>query len=1209
MKKIKKNNYFLRTVFTVLLCGFFSMSYGASPIYLSSGGNDSNDGTTSVLAVATLAQALTLVDADGTIIVSGDVAFTTEVVLAKNITIQGTTNTTDGFIGNSTGRFITNSGFNLTLTNLKISGGFAGATGNGGALLLSGGTVNITNVNFDNNKALLGGAIYAAAGTITVNDCTIQNNDNSGIAGSKGGGIYVLPTANVGLNVKNTLIKSNKTATDGGAIYYLDATNPFATTMKFTNCALVSNTAGTLGGGAHINNVLASATLDLSFINTTFCKNTVLGVSGGALLVAGILSTSSLNLINCTITENKVTGTTGVAGTGIRLLTPVAVGRTFIYNSIIENNTQSIAPTSTSTYADITIQGDNMAKLTMLKSIVGRYGGNATAITNFNTAFGSNNIVSYVTYSGGLTGFKANFGTFNTTSNFYPLLTGSSALSYGLNSYLTSLTPSITTDQIGNPRDQAPLCDAGAIQEIRIVATPPPTLTADATNNTVDNAIDITYTSDPTWQAAITAVKVGSTALIVTTDYVITNGNIQLKPSGLNTLLTVSGPKSITVTATGYNDAIVSQDINAGVPTKLTMRRQPTAPATNGAKLAVQPQVNVQDQYSNNIFVTDKVTGLPSTGNWTIGGTNVKGLEAGGYVNFSSMTATTAIAVTGATITFTLGSLTPVVSAAFDIPAPVIKTWTGTTDTTFNTASNWSDAAVPTSASWITIPSFGVTNFPAISSATTVVSITIETGASLTLNSGNNLTVSDAIVNNGTLTIENDSNLIQANNTANSGTGTTVVKRNSNPLKRLDFTLWSSPVTGSQTLADFSPLTSQSPNRFYSYDPIANQYVVAAFASPFATGAGYLIRMPNEGTANYNTGSETLSYPGQFIGTPNNGPVSVTTSTSGAYYSVGNPYPSTINAAAFLLGNTTDGTLYFWRKTNNEANSTGSAYATWTTFGTAASNAAPNNITPNGTIQVGQGFIVKSNSTSLSFTNAMRLGTASTQFFKTKQVAEKSRLWLNLTNATGAFSQALVGYVDGATTGVDNGIDGKYINDSPVALTSNINNEEYTIQGRPTFDATDVVALNFKTDAAGDYTIAIDHTDGVFANGQDIYLVDSKAGTETDLKAAAYNFTAAAGIDNSRFSLKYQKTLKVDVPAFNENSVIVYKSNGTIYVNSGKIGIKSIQVYDVQGRLLAERKNVKATTATLDNLKADNQVVFIKISGEDNSVVTKKVMN
>jgi hypothetical protein len=429
--------------------------------------------------------------------------------------------------------------------------------------------------------------------------------------------------------------------------------------------------------------------------------------------------------------------------------------------------------------------------------------------------------------------------------------------------------------------------------------------------------------------------------------------------------------------------------------------------------------------------------------------------------------------------------------------------------------------------------------------------------------------------------------------------------------------MWSSPVSGTQTLAQFSPMTSIDPvNRFYTYNPTSNLYANVASTSTFDTGKGYLIRMPkSDATTDYNAGTAPLTYNGEFTGIPNNGTLTLSGLTADKFYSVGNPYPSTISANAFISGNSTGGTLYFWRKRNAQA---GSAYATYTTFGGTASGNASTEV-PNGTIQVGQGFIVKTGvaATSLAFTNAMRVANNDNQFFKTKQV-QKDRVWVNLTRPatkTGtidiaeAFSQALIGYMDGATLGVDEGIDGKYINDSKVALTSSINDEEYTIQGRPAFDPTDVVALNFKTDADSEYTIALDHFDGVFAAGQDVYLVDSKTGTETDLKAGAYTFNATSGVDNARFSLKYQKTLKVDAPAFNENSVSVYKNNGALYVNSGFIAMSNIKVFDIQGRLVAEQKNLKSTTAVFNNLRAKNQVLIVKITGENNNVVSKKILN
>jgi len=501
--------------------------------------------------------------------------------------------------------------------------------------------------------------------------------------------------------------------------------------------------------------------------------------------------------------------------------------------------------------------------------------------------------------------------------------------------------------------------------------------------------------------------------------------------------------------------------------------------------------------------------------------------------------------------------------------------------------------------------------------------LTISGSGSLTQTAGN-LTVKNNLITSSTLgaaavVLENNANLTQGSaTTVNANSGAITVKRNSSLLSRLDYTLWSSPVANQNLLA-FSPATTTT--RFYNFNTTYNTGGVnGAFSAidpsinNFGAGSGYLIRMPN--TAVDAPATETFN--GQFTGVPNNGDVPVTLIDGLAaglrYNLVGNPYPSPIKMQNFVFDNTAniENTLYFWRKTNGA----GTAYCTWqagalvTDPGTFTTNGNAQSFNPADVIQTGQGFFVeaKSLATSLTFKNSQRIANTAGQFFKTKQQAELSKIWLNATNTAGDFSQLAVTYFAEASLGVDP-FDGKYINDSAFALTSNINNGEYTIQGRPAFDANDVVALNFKTNVAGDYTIAIDHSEGVFATGQDVYLVDSKTGTITNLKEGAYTFSAAAGADNTRFSLKYQKTLKVDAAAFNDNSVAVYKNNGTLYVNSTAKTITSIRVYDVQGRLIAEQNKVKANTATISNLKGNNQVLIVKVIGEDNSEVTKKVLN
>jgi hypothetical protein len=529
------------------------------------------------------------------------------------------------------------------------------------------------------------------------------------------------------------------------------------------------------------------------------------------------------------------------------------------------------------------------------------------------------------------------------------------------------------------------------------------------------------------------------------------------------------------------------------------------------------------------------------------------------------------------------------------------------TTTTWN-GSVWSTCTPTSAIDAIIAGTYTTTTNGAISAK----SLTVTASGSLTIATGTNVTVQNAVTNNGTMTIQNNANLIQVNNVANSGSVT--VNRNGSTLKRLDYTLWSSPVA-SQNLFNFSPLTVTP--RFYTYNEGIDKFSVVSNPSgtTFTPGRSFFIRMPDQYPANsgngtsYYAGSTTLAYPGVFTGTLNNGNISVTlTKGLNGYQAVGNPYPSVIDATAFINANAAniENTLYFWRKTNGAS---GSSYATWTLGG--ATSVTPTSGTPNGKIQVGQGFIVQAKNAGTVanfFTNAMRdEAPSSTQFFKVKQQAQKDRVWLNLTGPNDVFSQALVAYIDDATLGLDK-YDGKYINDSGIALTTSINKEEYTIQARPAFDATDVVALNFKTSVAGTYNIAIDHVDGLFSKGQDIYLVDKTTGTTTNLNEGAYTFTAAVGVDNTRFTLTYQKTLKVDAPLFNENSVLVSRNNGTLNVKSNAVAINNVKVYDVQGRLVAERKNVKSNTATISNVRA-SQVLFVKVTSENNAFVTKKVLN
>lgn len=511
-------------------------------------------------------------------------------------------------------------------------------------------------------------------------------------------------------------------------------------------------------------------------------------------------------------------------------------------------------------------------------------------------------------------------------------------------------------------------------------------------------------------------------------------------------------------------------------------------------------------------------------------------------------------------------------------------------------------------------------------------SLTLTNSSVVTVQSGVDVLITGALdVEAGsTFTLNNNANLLQSG-TTNSNSGNIVVKRNSSALKRLDYTLWSSPVAG-QELYSFSPFTFG--NRFYVYRPATNLYNNAdvGFALTgldangvngtdsndvlFAQAKGYLIRMP------WDHPTAPTVWNGTFTGVPHNGDIPVTLANNGdgfRFNLVGNPYPSPISMTQFVGDNTSiatnnnniTGTLYFWRETNGTT--ANNAYCSWA-GGTFTTNNQAQVFNPNGIIRTGQGFFVEAldASTTLVFNNGQRSSDNSDQFFKSNSNVvndvENNRFWLNLTNTAGEFSQMAAGYMTNATNGVDL-YDGKNINTGSVLLNSIIDNTNYTIQGKSLpFNASDVIPLSLKITNAGEYTIAIDHVDGLFSDSsQAIYLKDNLMSTEHNLQLGAYAFTSAAGTFTNRFEIVYQSQLGVENPTFSANNVIVYSQNNDFVINSGNTVMASVKVFDIRGRLLQEKKGINASQTTISGGTA-NQVLMVQITSEDGVVVTKKVI-
>lgn len=364
--------------------------------------------------------------------------------------------------------------------------------------------VNFKHCRFAENIASKGAALYFERGTVSIDSCVFENHDLSVEAlphltsafalTSVGAAIHTNVAAGGGiatLDVKNTLFKNNKAGANGGA-FSTSETNAItagATNAKFTNCAFVDNTSGTgVGGAVYLNTIMTGPSQDILFVNSTFKGNQTGASTGGAIGVSNMHASSKFGLINCTVSGNKVSGTTGAGGAGVRFLSTSSAGTRTIKNSILENNTAVDANMSSAAdYADLgmedivnvdlTTAPSYVAGTTLIieKSLIG-----SCKNANFDTEFPLNKTNYAFELNGSIVNsFKAKLGVFDEEKNYFPLLATSEAIGYGNSTFLSSLTPAVTTDQIGRNRP-AVNCSAGAYEFETVAA---------GLKNTVNNSI------------------------------------------------------------------------------------------------------------------------------------------------------------------------------------------------------------------------------------------------------------------------------------------------------------------------------------------------------------------------------------------------------------------------------------------------------------------------------------------------------------------------------------------------------------------------------------------------------------------------------------------------------------------------------------------------------------------------------------------------
>ncbi len=450
-----------------------------------------------------------------------------------------------------------------------------------------------------------------------------------------------------------------------------------------------------------------------------------------------------------------------------------------------------------------------------------------------------------------------------------------------------------------------------------------------------------------------------------------------------------------------------------------------------------------------------------------------------------------------------------------------------------------------------------------ITSDLNICSVQVANNATIIIQDGATLFVENEVnvVSGSNFIVENGAALVQTRDVSN--TGNILVKRNSTPMIRLDYTAWGSPVIGQQLL-DFSPNTL--PNRFYEYlytgTTTATSYQVINPSTNFEVGKGYMIRVAN----NWPVSTPTI-FNGEFFGIPHNGLKDFTVGIGNNL--IGNPYPSPISGYQLLDTYSNLKTIYFWthQVPQNASYSPQTNFASYTKLGGTA--AVAGGFTPNGDIQIGQGFFVKSDvANTFNFTNTMRRAANSSTLFFRNATNQTSRFWLNLKSSTLNFNQILIGYTPESTLSFDEAIDGTLLEPQKTVIYSKMDENQFVIQGRGIFNTNDIVPIGLNTLDSGNYSIELHNFDGDFIN-QDIFIKDNLLNVIHNLKNSAYSFTTTSGTDNSRFEIIYQSVLKNDEIA--SDSIVLFPNpinNGeTLFVNSVDSN-GSFIIYDTLGKII-----------------------------------------
>lgn len=453
-------------------------------------------------------------------------------------------------------------------------------------------------------------------------------------------------------------------------------------------------------------------------------------------------------------------------------------------------------------------------------------------------------------------------------------------------------------------------------------------------------------------------------------------------------------------------------------------------------------------------------------------------------------------------------------------------TWTGTTDNDWATDSNWSSGTAPIASDDIIIPN-GLTNYPTVTSAVTINTITINSGASLL--------AKDATSFTGSVTYNRSIDFVSGN------------------LK--GWYLMSSPVVG-ETYNDnyvaINDIAISGSNRgIATYNTTGDSwtYLQSEGSGTFETGQGYSIKKE--------TSTGNVSFTGS-LNTDNSGVDVVLAITGNRYNLLGNPYTSYINSVTFLNNESAiseNKTIWVWNQTIGE----NGQYET-KVIGDAMM------------IAPGQGFFVQANETGGTFNFAESNQAHNADTFQKTSGKSEIKLWI--TDGT-IKNYSKIYYLDNAKTSFDNGYDGELFTGTANSfaiyshLVADSEGKNYQVQSLPNANYENMVIPIGLNAASGKEITFTAEALNLPAEIQ-VFLEDKVTDTFTRLDEpnAAYKVSLTETLNGiGRFYLHTKSNSALSTKEVDLENISIYKTNNSTIRIAGLLqGKANVKLFNILGK-------------------------------------------